>query len=108
MSNFVLRYSQDNTQSHLNEEIVKEALREAVEQEREESPFSDLKLTQILNAKGYLVSVRMVAKYREELGIGSEESRLNLNCCTEEEHDHDHCEDDHDHHHHSCDCGQHQ
>lgn len=115
LSNFVLRSSQDNTQSHLNEEIVKEALREAVEQEREESPFSDLKLTQILNAKGYLVSVRMVAKYREELGIGSEESRLNLNCCTEEEHDHDHCdcgydhcEDDHDHHHHSCDCGQHQ
>ena len=103
LSNFVLRSSQDNTQTHLNEEIVKEALQEAVEKEQEENPFSDLKLTQILNAKGYLVSVRMVAKYREELGIGGEEARLNLNVQSEDSCDCG-CDHDHDHEHH-CHCG---
>ncbi len=97
LSNFVLRSSEDNTQTHINEEIVKSALLEALDKEREESPYSDLKLTQILNAKGYLVSVRMVAKYREELGIAGEEARLNLNVHSEDEHEH--------HHDHDCDCG---
>ncbi len=99
LSNFVLRSSEDNTQTHINEEIVKSALLEALDKEREESPYSDLKLTQILNAKGYLVSVRMVAKYREELGIAGEEARLNLNVHSEDEDEHHH---DHDH---DCDCG---
>lgn len=113
LSNFVLRSSQDNTQSHINEEIIKEALQEAIGREKEEHPFSDLKLTQILNAKGYLVSCRMVAKYREELGIGSEEARLNLNVCCDHEdcgcdHEQDHCDCGHDHDHdHNCHCGHH-
>ena len=98
LSNFVLRSSEDNTQEHINEEIVKSALTEAIEKEREENPFSDLKLTQILNAKGYLVSVRMVGKYREELGIGGEEARMNLNIHEDE------CDCGHEHHH-DCDCG---
>lgn len=93
LSNFLLRSTDDKTQSRVNAEIIKVALKEAIEKEREENPFSDLKLTQILNAKNYLVSVRMVAKYREELGIGGEESRMNLNC------------DEEEHHHHDCDCG---
>ena len=105
LSNFVLRSSLDNTQTHLNEEIVKEALQEAISKEREENPFSDLKLTQILNAKGYLVSVRMVSKYRQELGIGGEEERMNLNVCCEDEEDDCGCGCDHDHEHHHCDCG---
>ncbi len=103
LSNFVLRSSEDNTQTHLNEEIVKAALKEALEKEREEHPYSDLKLTQILNAKGYLVSVRMVAKYREDLGIAGEEARLNLNV---HEPDREDCDCDHEHEH-DCDCGHH-
>lgn len=109
LSNFVLRSSKDNTQEQINEEIIKDALVEAIDKEREENPYSDLKLTQILNAKGYLVSVRMVAKYREELGLGGEEARMNLNVHVEEEdcgcgcgHDHEH---EHHHHDHNCDCG---
>lgn len=108
LSNFVLRSSQDNTQSHINEEIIKEALQEAIAKEQEEHPFSDLKLAQILNAKGYLVSVRMLSKYREELGIGGEESRLNLNVCCDDDDcdcDHDHCDCDHEHcDHDDCHC----
>ncbi len=104
LSNFVLRSSEDNTQTHLNEEIVKAALQDALAKEREEAPYSDLKLCQILNAKGYLVSVRMVAKYREDLGIAGEEGRLNLNVVCEDDcdcdHDHDHCDCGHEHHHH--------
>jgi len=117
LSNFVLRSSQVDTQSLLNEEVIKLALQNALTMEKEEHPFSDLKLTQILNARGYIVSARMVAKYREELGIGGEEARLNLNCgCEDEECEHDHdcdcgCDHDHEHHHHhhdhDCHCGYH-
>jgi len=100
LSNFVLRSSQDNTQSHLNQEIVKVALKEALDSERPENPYSDLKLCQILNARGYLMSVRMVEKYRQELGYGREEERLNLGIqeiddCGCEEHHHHHGEDCH-------------
>ena len=115
LSNFVLRSSKDNTQTHINEEIIKEALQEVISKEQEEHPFSDLKLTQILNAKGYLVSTRMVSKYRRELGIGGEEERLDLHVVSDEddcgcgcEHDHDHCDCEHDHcdcEHDHCDCG---
>ena len=98
LSNFVLRSSQDNTQSHLNQEIVKVALKEALDSERPESPYSDLKLCQILNARGYLVSVRMVEKYRQELGYGREEERLDMGY-TEED-----CDCGHHHHHENCDC----
>ena len=109
LSNFILRSSEDNTQVHINEVVIKEALREIIDKEQEEHPFSDLKLTQILNAKGYLASTRMVGKYRRELGIGGEEERLNLNVCGDDDHhcdcghDHDHCDCEHDH----CDCGHH-
>ena len=116
LSNFVLRSSEDNTQTHINEEIIKEALQEVISKEQEEHPFSDLKLTQILNAKGYLVSTRMVSKYRRELGIGGEEERMDLHVHSDDDcdcgcdHDHDHCDCGHDHcdcDHDHCDCGHH-
>ena len=57
----------------LGEEVssreVKKILQEAVEGEDKRKPLSDEKLGQVLNAKGYNIARRTVAKYREQLGI---------------------------------------
>lgn len=117
MSYFVLMDHDDKTQEHINRNVVKNAIQEILVQEREEAPYSDHKLMQILNSRGYPVSSRMVQLYREELGIADAHSRLNLNM-TEEEcssrlHEHHHDEEDEcscGHHHHDeedCSCGHH-
>ena len=48
---------------------VKKILQEAIESEDKRKPLSDEKLGQVLNAKGYNIARRTVAKYREQLGI---------------------------------------
>jgi len=48
---------------------VKKILQEAIENEDKRKPLSDEKLGQLLNAKGYNIARRTVAKYREQLGI---------------------------------------
>lgn len=48
---------------------VKKILQEAIEGEDKRKPLSDEKLGQVLNAKGYNIARRTVAKYREQLGI---------------------------------------
>lgn len=48
---------------------VKKILEEAIESEDKRKPLSDEKLGQLLNAKGYNIARRTVAKYREQLGI---------------------------------------
>jgi RNA polymerase sigma-54 factor len=46
---------------------LKEALKDLIRQEQK--PLSDQKLAQILQARGWQVARRTVAKYREELKI---------------------------------------
>jgi RNA polymerase sigma-54 factor len=48
---------------------VKKILKDAIAEEDKRKPLSDEKLGVLLNAKGYNIARRTVAKYREQLGI---------------------------------------
>ena len=48
---------------------VKKILQDAIDEEDKRKPLSDEKLGVLLNAKGYNIARRTVAKYREQLGI---------------------------------------
>jgi RNA polymerase sigma-54 factor len=48
---------------------IKAALREVIEGEDPQHPMSDDALTLAINAKGYTIARRTVAKYREQMGI---------------------------------------
>ena len=48
---------------------VKNMIQEIIAKEDERKPFSDLKITNMLNEKGIQIARRTVAKYREQLKI---------------------------------------
>jgi RNA polymerase sigma-54 factor len=48
---------------------LKNILREIIEQEHADAPYTDEELEKLLAEKGYVVKRRTVAKYREALGI---------------------------------------
>lgn len=48
---------------------VKQIIKDIIESEDKDKPFSDDKLESILNEKGYNIARRTVAKYREQLNI---------------------------------------
>ncbi|GIV34944.1 MAG: RNA polymerase sigma-54 factor [Chitinophagales bacterium] len=48
---------------------VKKILSDIIASENKKKPYSDQKLTRMLNEKGYNIARRTVAKYREQLGI---------------------------------------
>lgn len=48
---------------------IKERLREIIENENPDKPYSDEKLSEFLNKEGFPVARRTVAKYREQLDI---------------------------------------
>lgn len=48
---------------------VKSILKEIIDREDKEKPLSDEKLEEMLNARGYQIARRTVAKYREQLNI---------------------------------------
>ncbi len=48
---------------------VKQIIKDIIEKEDKNKPFSDDKLEKILNEKGYNIARRTVAKYREQLNI---------------------------------------
>ena len=54
---------------------AKELLVKLIEEENKERPFSDQDLSQLLEAKGIPCARRTVAKYRNELCIGSKHKR---------------------------------
>ena len=54
---------------------IKQALKEIVESEDKRAPYTDEKLVQLLQEKGYSISRRTVTKYREKLGILSTSKR---------------------------------
>lgn len=62
-------------QASASSERVKERIREWVSIEDKSSPLSDQKLADNLLAEGIEISRRTVAKYREQLGIGSSVKR---------------------------------
>lgn len=59
----------------LSVRTVKASLRSLIDEEDRRHPRSDQKLCDLLQAQGIVVSRRTVAKYREEMGIGSTRER---------------------------------
>lgn len=59
--------------THDGEEVsnkeIKTIIRETIENEDKNNPIADDALTEVLNAKGYKIARRTVAKYREQLNI---------------------------------------
>jgi RNA polymerase sigma-54 factor len=55
--------------------VVKERIRELIEQEDPAHPLSDARVARQLNRLGIRIARRTVAKYREELGVASSEQR---------------------------------
>ena len=54
---------------------IRQEIRKLIEEEDTRKPYSDQKLCDLLQEKGIAVSRRTVAKYREEMGIGSTRER---------------------------------
>lgn len=57
-------------------ESVKAKIKQLIDTEDRKKPYSDQTLTDLLMKEGISISRRTVAKYREELGIGSSEKRV--------------------------------
>jgi RNA polymerase sigma-54 factor len=55
--------------------VVKERIRDLIEQEDPAHPLSDARVARQLNRLGIRIARRTVAKYREELGVASSEHR---------------------------------
>ena len=53
----------------VSSKIVKEKIREMINNEDKANPFSDDKITQLMNESGFSIARRTVAKYRESLKI---------------------------------------
>lgn len=58
-----------NSDEGISRNVVKDKLRELVDSENKEKPYSDDALAELLKQKGISISRRTVAKYRGELGI---------------------------------------
>ena len=63
----------ESTQTESGETVstrkIKQIIKEEIDRENKKKPVTDEELTTILNAKGFLIARRTVAKYREQLGI---------------------------------------
>jgi len=59
----------------VSSEQVKNAIRALIDGEDKKKPLSDQTLCQLLAAKGFVLSRRTVAKYRDEMGIPSTAGR---------------------------------
>ncbi|MDZ7315504.1 MAG: RNA polymerase factor sigma-54 [candidate division KSB1 bacterium] len=53
----------------VSNKIIKNLIKEIVENEPPQKPYNDLKISQILKQKGYNVARRTIAKYREQMNI---------------------------------------
>ena len=66
---FTHKATQNNEGDDVTARQVMAALRRYIEQEDKQQPLSDERLTQLLNADGFSIARRTVAKYREQMGI---------------------------------------
>ena len=66
---FTHKASQNNEGEDITARQIKAALRQHIEQEDNRQPLSDERLTQILQAEGFNIARRTIAKYRELMGI---------------------------------------
>ncbi|NMM65270.1 RNA polymerase factor sigma-54 [Clostridium sp. P21] len=64
-----------NTGEDVSAKIIKNAIKELIEEENKEKPLSDQAICDILTDRNMNISRRTVAKYREEIGIKSSKGR---------------------------------
>ena len=62
-------------QGDISSVVVKERIKELIDQEEPAHPLSDARVARQLNRLGIRIARRTVAKYREELGVSSSEQR---------------------------------
>ncbi|MCX7607500.1 MAG: RNA polymerase factor sigma-54 [Bacteroidia bacterium] len=62
----------------ISNKAIKSILKELIQQENPEDPYSDERLMKLLQQKGIEIKRRTVAKYREQLGIPSARERRRL------------------------------
>ena len=62
-------------QGDISSVVVKERIKELIDQEEPAHPLSDARVARQLNRLGIRIARRTVAKYREELGVPSSEQR---------------------------------
>ena len=60
---------QNETGEDISTRKIKYILQQTINEEDPQKPYTDKKLTSILNEKGYVIARRTVAKYREQLNI---------------------------------------
>lgn len=68
-------FSEAVNEEDVSANAIRQALKEIVESEDKRAPYTDQKLVQLLQEKGYSISRRTVTKYREKLGILSTSRR---------------------------------
>jgi RNA polymerase sigma-54 factor len=67
--------TQAETQTQISSQTVKEKISRIIETEDKNAPYSDRKITELLNEMGIEISRRTVAKYREAMGIAGASGR---------------------------------
>ena len=65
----------EDTQEGWSQTEIKKSLQNIIAEENKAKPYSDQKLVKLLAAQGVSISRRAIAKYRQELGIGSSVDR---------------------------------
>ena len=70
----------------ISTKIIKDFLKQLIDDEDKKSPLTDSHLAEKLNIKGYPVARRTVAKYREDLDYPVSRLRKELKCQKELEH----------------------
>lgn len=72
---FTTGLSQRNSDDDVSTILIKNEIKEIVDNENKKKPYSDQKICDMLKEKNLKISRRTVAKYREELGIKSSSKR---------------------------------
>lgn len=72
---FTTGISSSGSGEDVSTNIIKNSIKELIENEDRKAPLSDQGICDILNKKGMNISRRTVAKYREEMGIKSSKGR---------------------------------
>ena len=75
---FTQRISSSNGTGDFSAKTVKDKLNTLIENENQQKPLSDQKITDILNDNGIVISRRAIAKYRDELQIPPARHRKQL------------------------------
>ena len=66
---FTQKISKDGDGAEVSVQMIKEHIRSLVDTEDKKKPYSDQKLKEKLEEEGIVISRRVVAKYRDEMGI---------------------------------------